>query len=142
MTVQLDQVDPGVPETLRHMLELQLQHLSEEQHELLKCASVAGERFTAWSIATMMGSALAEIEQRCAALAELEQFLKASGTHELSNEVLSSEYEFRHSLYREVLYRQLNPEQQVNFHRRLGNGLEALRSAGATGGGRPDRLAL
>ena len=141
MTVPLEQVDP-VPETLRHMLELQLQHLSEEQQELLKCASIAGERFTAWSIATMMGSTLAEIEQRCAALAELEQFLKASGTHELSNEVLSSEYEFRHSLYREVLYRQLNPEQRVRFHRLLANGLEALRSPRTTGCSRRDRVAL
>jgi DNA-binding winged helix-turn-helix (wHTH) protein/tetratricopeptide (TPR) repeat protein len=128
MTVPLEQIDPGVPETLRHMLELQLQHLTEEQQELLKCASVAGERFTAWSIATMMGSALAEIEHQCAAVAELEHFLRAGGTHELSNEVLSSEYEFTHSLYREVLYRQLNPEQRVKFHRLLANGLEALRS--------------
>ena len=52
MTVPLEQVDPGVPETLRQMLEIQLQHLSDAERQLLKCASVAGQRFTAWSVAT------------------------------------------------------------------------------------------
>ncbi|MGH8523550.1 MAG: tetratricopeptide repeat protein, partial [Gammaproteobacteria bacterium] len=45
-----------------------------------------------------------------------------------SNGALTFEYEFRHSLYREVLYRRLSPTQRVNFHRRLAEGLEALRS--------------
>src|SRR5581483_10290221 len=125
MTMPLGQVDPGVPETLRQMLEVQLQYLSDEQRQLLKCASVAGEHFTAWSVATMMGRPAAEVEEQCAALAERQQFLKAGGTREFPNGVLSSAYEFRHFLYREVLYRRLNPTQRVNFHRRLAYGLEA-----------------
>src|SRR5262249_32630031 len=35
-------------------------------------------------------------------------------------------YEFRHSLYREVLYRHLSPSQRVSFHRLLANGLQTL----------------
>src|SRR5215510_4411384 len=54
MTVPLHQVDPGVPETLRQMLEVQLLHLSTSERQLLKCASVAGQHFTAWSVAMMM----------------------------------------------------------------------------------------
>src|SRR5262249_14662321 len=64
---------------------------------------------------------------------ERQQFLKASGAREFSNGVLSSAYEFRHSLYREVLYRRLNPTERVNFHRRLANGIEALRFEDGTG---------
>ena len=56
MTVPLEQVDPGVPETLRQMLEIQLQHASDAEQQLLKCASVAGQHFTAWSVATMLRS--------------------------------------------------------------------------------------
>lgn len=128
MTLSLDQVDPGVPETLRQMLEVQLQHLSDDQRRLLKCASVAGENFTAWSVATMMQIATSESEELCAALAEPQQFLKKNGPRELSGKEFSSEYEFRHSLYREVLYRMLDPAQQANYHRRLAHGLDALRS--------------
>ena len=129
MTVPLEQVDPGVPETLRHMLEMQLEHLSSEQQQLLKCASVAGKNFTAWSVATMTESSPYGIEQRCAAMSEQQQFLKYIGPREFADGSLSSEYEFRHSLYREVLYRRLNPTEQVNFHRLLANGLEAIYSA-------------
>ena len=36
------------------------------------------------------------------------------------------EYEFRHWLYRDVLYRRLNPASRVGFHRRLAESFEAL----------------
>src|SRR5215467_571890 len=133
VTVPLEQIEPGVPDTLRHMLEVQLGNLSEDQQRVLKCASVAGERFTAWSLATMMGISWDEAEEQCSVLADRQHFLKAVGTHELSSGVLSSEYDFRHSLYREVLYRALNPTERVNFHRRLARGLESLRSPAESG---------
>lgn len=126
LTTSLDRVDPGVPETLRQMLELQLQHLSEAEQELLKCASVGGQHFTAWAVATMLKRDPSTVEQACAALAERQQFLKSSGTRELPNGQQTPQYEFRHSLYREVLQRRLNPAQRVSFHRSLAEGLESL----------------
>jgi DNA-binding winged helix-turn-helix (wHTH) protein/tetratricopeptide (TPR) repeat protein len=132
MTRPLEKVEPGVPETLRQMLEVQLQQLSGEEQQLLKCASVAGEHFTAWSVATMMESDVASAEERVSGLADRQHCVKWLGTRELANGVRSSEYEFRHALYREVLYRALNPTQLVNFHRRLAHGLEKLRSAAET----------
>lgn len=128
LTTTLEEVDPGVPETLRQMLELQLQYSSQDERQLLKCASVAGEHFSAWSIATMMERDPSEVEQQCAALAERQQFLKAIALRELPNGELTFDYEFRHALYREVLYRHLNPALRVKFHRLLAEGLERLRS--------------
>lgn len=127
MTLPLQEVDPGVPETLREMLELQLQHLSSAEQQLLKCASVAGQHFTAWSVAIMMAADSTSVENMCAQLAERQQFLKARGARELSSGEITLEYEFRHSLYREVLYRRLSPTHRVTYHRRLGEGLEQLR---------------
>ena len=57
-----------------------MQHLTDVERRLLKCASVAGQRFTAWSVATMLGNDVAAIEEECTALAERHQFLKSSGT--------------------------------------------------------------
>ena len=128
ITVPLEQIDPGVPETLRQMLEVQLQHSTDAEQQLLKCASVAGQQFTAWAVATMMGSELSDVEEACTASAERLQFLKASGLRELPGGVLTLEYEFRHALYREVLNRKLGPAQRVKFHRLLALGLESLRS--------------
>ena len=92
LTTSLEQVDPGVPETLRQMLELQLKNLSQSERQLLKCASVAGEHFTAWSVATMMVSDLTEVEEQVL-IGRQTQFLKATD-RELSNGELTFEYEF------------------------------------------------
>jgi DNA-binding winged helix-turn-helix (wHTH) protein/tetratricopeptide (TPR) repeat protein len=127
LTVPLDRVNPGVPDTLRQMLEIQLQHLSDAEQQLLMCASVAGLTFAAWAVAMMLARDVADFEDTCAALADRQQFLKLHGTLELSNGTSTSEYEFRHALYREVLYRRLTPTRRADFHRRLAKGLEDLR---------------
>jgi DNA-binding winged helix-turn-helix (wHTH) protein/tetratricopeptide (TPR) repeat protein len=125
-TVPLARVDPGVPDTLKQMLDVQLQHLGNSDNELLRCASVAGQHFTAWAVATMLAKNPSEVEQQCDALAERQQFLKSSGMRELPAGISTPVYEFRHSLYREVLYRKLHPAQRVKFHRCLAEGLEGL----------------
>ena len=126
ITVPLEQVDPGVPETLRQMLELQLQRLNQSEREVLKCGSVGGQHFTAWAVATMLRTNLSRVEQQCASLADGYQFLKSSGFRELPNGFETPQFEFRHSLYREVLYRKLNPAERAELHIRLAEGLEHL----------------
>jgi DNA-binding winged helix-turn-helix (wHTH) protein/tetratricopeptide (TPR) repeat protein len=128
LTAPLQKVDPGVPETLRQMLEMQLEHLTETERRMLECASVAGQHFTAWSVATMLVRDPSAVEEKCQALADGQQFLKLSGTRALAGRAVTLEYEFRHALYREVLYRRLSPSECVNFHRHLAAGLESLRS--------------
>ena len=125
MTVPLEHVDPGAPETLRQMLEMQLRHASDTEHQLLNCASVAGQRFTAWAVGVMSEIDEATIDETCEALVDRQQFLKFSGTLHLSSGTSTREYQFRHALYREVLYRRLKPADRVTFHRRLAVGLEA-----------------
>lgn len=126
VTVPLEEVDPGVPETLKQMLEMQMQHLSEAEQQVLKCASVAGQRFSAWAIGAMQGSDVSIVESMCDALADRQQFLRASGSRELPDGTVTTEYQFRHALYRDVLYRRLNPTVRLTFHRRLAEGLERL----------------
>jgi hypothetical protein len=57
---------------------------------------------------------------------EKQQFIKAAGIHELANGEFSAHYEFRHSLYREVLYRQLSDVNRSKLHRLLGQRLKKL----------------
>jgi tetratricopeptide (TPR) repeat protein len=124
VTVPLEKVNPGVPETLKQMLELQLQHASDAEQQLLKCASVAGLHFTAWSVATMLESDVGACEELCEALADRQQFIRHTGGRAFAAGASTSIYEFRHALYREVLYRRVKPAQRVTFHRRLAVGFE------------------
>src|SRR5262245_32947916 len=126
MSAPLEEINPGVPETLKQMLELQMRHLSDGERRLLKCASVAGQRFTTWALATMLNDVAVDVEEECAALSERQQFLKVSSARVLSTGTATFDYEFGHSLYREVLYRGLTPSLRVTYHRRLAEGLEGL----------------
>ena len=126
LTRPLEQVDPGVPETLRQMLETQLQDTNEAQQRLLTCASIVGQRFTAWAVATMLSDEAGRIEELCEGLVQRQQFLKVAGVRDFACGTTAIEYEFRHWLYRDVLYRRLNPGSRVGFHRRLAEGVESL----------------
>jgi DNA-binding winged helix-turn-helix (wHTH) protein/tetratricopeptide (TPR) repeat protein len=128
LTVSVADVDPGVPETLKQMLETQLTHATESQRRLLSCASVAGQQFTAWAIAAMLAREPLEVEAECAALVESQQFLRSRGTRRIADWSSTSELVFSHSLYRDVLYRGLNPADRSNLHRRLATAMERLHS--------------
>jgi DNA-binding winged helix-turn-helix (wHTH) protein/tetratricopeptide (TPR) repeat protein len=129
LTTPLEQVDPGVPETLRQMLEMQLQHTNEAQQRLLTCASIVGQRFTAWAVANMLSDETAHIEELCEGLVQRQQFLKAAGVRDFASGTTAVEYAFRHWLYRDVLYRRLNPASRIGFHCRLAEGFASLGSA-------------
>jgi len=122
----LAEIDPGVPETLQRMLEVQLEQLSIPEQRILKSASVAGEHFSVWAITNTVDIATDQIEVLCEGLAERQQFIKSTGIEELSNGSVSAQYEFRHSLYRQVIYRGLSEVSRVKLHRGLGERLESL----------------
>jgi predicted ATPase len=127
-------IDPGVPDTLQHMLEAQIDQLSPAERSILQSASVIGERFSVWSISTTVELGPDQIEHICEALTERHQFIKSAGIEELSNGSLSAHYEFKHSLYRQVFYRRLSDISRSRLHRRLENGsnLSAPQSTGDT----------
>src|SRR5215813_5045796 len=62
------EIDPGVPETLQRMLEAQIDLLSLREQSILKSASVAGERFSVWSITTTLDLTPDQIEDTCESL--------------------------------------------------------------------------
>jgi DNA-binding winged helix-turn-helix (wHTH) protein/tetratricopeptide (TPR) repeat protein len=126
--VPLEQIDPGVPDTLRQMLEMQLAHLDAEEQQLLTCASVAGFVFNVWSVATMMDGWQSVMDGTFERLADRHHFLDPQGTRELPNGSSTPVYAFKHALYREILYRRLSPAHRLRFHRRLAEGLERLRA--------------
>jgi len=79
-----------------------------------------------WAITTAAEIAPGVIEDTCESLAGRLQFIKTAGVHELSNGQISAHYAFRHSLYREVLYRRLSEGTHAKLHMELAQRLEAF----------------
>lgn len=124
----VETLDPGVPQTLREMLQMQFERLELNEQRILRCSSVCGERFSAWATGVMLEGDTANVEEICDRLAAREQFLRPAGVEEIGDGSLSSHYEFRHALYREVLYKQLAVTEKRRFHGRLATKMEALAS--------------
>jgi DNA-binding winged helix-turn-helix (wHTH) protein len=122
----IEDVAPSVPETLDQLIDAQFHHLSTSEQRILRSACVAGERFSVWAITTAAELDPASIEDVCEGLVEKLQFIKACGISELENGEISAHYEFRHSLYREVLYRRLSEATRSKLHLRLGQRLKAF----------------
>ncbi|MGH9670582.1 MAG: AAA family ATPase [Terriglobales bacterium] len=122
-------IEIAVPQTLRQLIEQQLERLGAEEQAVLEVASVAGAEFSAAVLAagieTERETQQAKVEESCAKLARREQFLQARGSAEWPDRTLAGRYDFIHALYQEVLYERVPAGRRAALHRRLGARLEA-----------------
>jgi DNA-binding winged helix-turn-helix (wHTH) protein/tetratricopeptide (TPR) repeat protein len=130
LTTPLVNIAPSVPETLQQMLETQFDQLSAAEQSVLKSASVAGERFSVWTISPMLDIGPDRIEDLCDQLSIRQQAIKSAGIQEILQGLGSAHYEFRHSLFRQAIYRFLSDGTRSKLHLGLARRLETLCSAG------------
>jgi predicted ATPase/DNA-binding winged helix-turn-helix (wHTH) protein len=115
----------GVPESLRQLIEQQLQQVSPQEGEVLEAASIAGAEFSAAVVAAGLQTDVERIEKDCATLVRREQFLRALGTEEWPDGTVAARYGFVHSLYQEVLSARVTAARRLRLHQRIGERLEA-----------------
>ena len=115
----------GVPESLRQLIERQLEQLAPEDQVLLEVASVAGQEFAVAAVAAGLERAVDEVEARCAVLARRGQFVRVCGTDEWADGMVATRYGFLHDLYRATVYDRFPAGRRVRWHRQIGARLEA-----------------
>jgi predicted ATPase len=115
----------GVPESLRVMIERQVERLSPRDQRMLEAASVAGIEFSDVVMGDVLEKDCEEIQEQCEGLVQREQFLRVKGREKLPDGAETTRYAFTHALYRDVLYRRLTAGRRVRLHRRIGALLES-----------------
>jgi predicted ATPase len=120
-TINIKNVEVGVPESIKQMIEKQLDHLDAEQQRTLEAASVAGAEFSASAAAVGSGEDRATFETRCDELARHRQFIQDCGVQELPSGEAVTRYGFIHALYQNVLYERVSMFRRVQLHRRIGD---------------------
>jgi DNA-binding winged helix-turn-helix (wHTH) protein/tetratricopeptide (TPR) repeat protein len=128
LTTPVTKIEVNVPETLQHLLDLQFEQLSAPEQQVLKTASVVGERFSVWAITATLDMVTERLEDICEALSERGRFITSAGIRELENGIASASYDFKHSLYRQAVYRKLSDVSRSRLHRSLGGRLSTLYS--------------
>ena len=119
MTVPINRVKVGVPESIRQLIETQLDRLDEREQRTLEAASVAGHDFPVIAVSAALEEDAGAIEARCEELSRRHQFIKESGAQLLPNGQAAGRFAFVHAVYRQVLYNRLSTSRRMLLHRRV-----------------------
>ena len=119
LNVPIEQVEVGVPDTLREMIEVQIDRLSADERTALEAASAVDISFT-----VPLGAAAAALddeafENLCNRVAREHHLLRSAGERELPGGVPSPCYSFVHAMYREMLQGRLAPRRRTRVHQRI-----------------------
>ncbi len=112
------------PDTLRQVIEEQVDQLPPAEQEIVEAASAAGVEFSVFAVAAALDRSSAEVETQCAAMAQAGRFFASCGRSDLPDGAICQRYRFIHSLYREVTYRRLPAGRRARWHLRIGERLQ------------------
>lgn len=118
--VALETIDLQAPESLRQLIELQIDRLSTEERRALEVASLAGVSFTARADTLTTALDQEKFEDLCEGLSRRQHMLRRTGLLRFPDGTISQCYEFMHALYREVFYRRQAPGRRANLQLRIG----------------------
>jgi predicted ATPase len=123
----LDEIGLAVPESLREMIEIQIERLSPDEQRVLEGASLTQHR--AFSVIARTAAAMdtdpGQFERVCERLSRRTHILHPGILEELPDGTISPFYEFAHALYREVLYNRIPPGRRARLHRQAAEWAEA-----------------
>jgi len=128
LRIPLEEVDLQVPETLRQMVEVQIDRLTPQEQRALEAASVEGAAFACTSTAAATDTEPQQFEDLCENLARRDHVIRRLDAYQFPDGTISTRYQFVHVIYREVLYGRQAPGRRAKSHRLIGERLEALYS--------------
>ena len=122
----------AVPDSLRALVEMQVDRLQPEAQRLLEAASVLGPEFTIASVAAGLDADPRVIEERCEDLARQGQFLSAGVLFVRPDGTQVARYRFTHSLYPHAIAERVPAGLRLRLHQRVGEWLERTYGAQVT----------
>ncbi|MBA2491608.1 MAG: AAA family ATPase [Gammaproteobacteria bacterium] len=128
----IEALHTGVPESLREMIERQIERHSAEEQHILEAASVAGTVFTAITVASALDTDAWGIENTLTQLARRGQLVRDRGVKEWPDNTVSTSYAFAHALYENVLYERQSSARRMQSHRLIAACLERAYGARVT----------
>lgn len=125
VTAPIETIRVEIPNSLKDIIELQLQQASAQEVSLLETASVVGTDFPAQAVAAMLGLETDAVELACDRLAQHQQFLVLANPVEWADGNIGRGYRFIHDVYRRMLYNRLSPARRQQLHRRAAIAIES-----------------
>ena len=120
----------NVPTRVEGVIEQRFGRLDSDLQKVLTVAAVQGDSFTAEIIADIQGLDATQLIRRLSGEVERQQrLIEAEGLHWSSGRRLA-QYRFRHQLFQQFLYQQVDEVERAYLHEAVGQKLETLHSDG------------
>jgi tetratricopeptide (TPR) repeat protein len=120
----LPELTLDVPPSVMSMIRKQLEALSEDDRQMLQCASIQGEEFLSVLVAESLSQCELLIEERLEKLTRIHGILKSTSETELPDGTYAVKCRFSHALHQNVLYQGTLSRRRVLMHRQAGELLE------------------
>ena len=120
-----DCITKSVPDTIRQLIDKQIERAPSDVQQVLDAASIVGVEFSVAEVAAGLQSEIETIELQCERLAQAGQFLRMEGVAEWPDGTLSGRYSFLHAVYREVIAARVGGTRRIHWHRRVAERKEA-----------------
>src|SRR5262245_58536375 len=114
-----------VPDRLQEVIRHQVESLPEPDRRALQCAAVIGRDFHSSVLARLLQEDEVRVEEGLQRLARVHRMVERKGEEELPDGSLAIVYRFVHSLYQDVLYRDIVDRRAQQLHLRAGEALLA-----------------
>jgi DNA-binding SARP family transcriptional activator/predicted ATPase len=115
LAASLPDIERGLPESVRSMIERQLGQLAPIDRRLLVVASVQGQEFDSAVVAKVLSRDPARVEERLERLEHVHAFIRPLSQRETPGQVQNARYRFVHVLYQNALYASLTPTRRTSL---------------------------
>jgi predicted ATPase len=113
------------PDTVRQLIDIQIDRLSPIEQRILEAASVVGAEFAAGSVGHALELPADEIDSICEGLAGGRRLLEYAGTQNWPDGSIQSRYAFRHALFQHAALARTTAATVRTRHRKIAEHLEA-----------------
>ena len=131
LTARVADVASRRPDTVRQLIDIQIDRLKSNEQRILEAASLVGAQFTVGAVANALDLPADEIDTVCEELANDKRLLRFVTSEPSPDGSIQSHYEFVHALYRDTALRRVSMATKRMWHRRVADGLEHAYGASA-----------
>jgi adenylate cyclase len=129
LTASVADVAKRRPDTVRQLMDIQIDRLKSDEQGVLEAASLVGVQFAAGAVAFALELAADDVDSLCERLASHKGLLRFVGSEPWPDGSIQSHYSFAHALYRDAALSRVPTVTRRTWHRRVADGLERAHGA-------------
>src|SRR5579863_3348838 len=125
LTAKVAEVASRRPDTVRQLIDIQIDRLSSNEQRILEAAAVFSAQFAVGCVAQVLGLPADDVDTLCEGLASEQRFLRFVSSEPWPDGTIQSIYGFAHALYRDAALARIPSATKRAWHRTAAEGMEA-----------------